>query len=285
MSEKWHVDGADIIGARACQEDDWRALELPQTSEQNAQLLALVADGLGGYAAGEVASELVVKTIAAEFKKPGGSAKQRLAETLELANNRLGEEIERYPDYEGMGTTLVAAVCFDDRIEWLSVGDSFFLRYRDGRIETINPLHTYGATLDAQVKRGEIDAQEAISHPDRNLLTSAVMGEEITEVSSGELEVQAGDVFILATDGILSLEWSILGKHCKKHGAVNTTRLVQSILESLDKAAHPNQDNATVVVFRFGEELEDDEEDSDEPKTRLAKESKRGRFRFPWRKK
>ena len=250
MIENRDFFGASIQGTRARQEDAWDYLESPSTQEGGANLLAIVADGLGGELAGHVASNLAVESFIDSFNSSEASASQQLEDALHRANEKLSATIQTDKQYEGMGTTVVAVVCFHDRAVWLSIGDSFILRYRDKQLELLNPLHTYGAELDRRVDNGEISEREALSHPDRDLLTSALLGEELAEIATGECEILPDDILLLATDGILTLPVSNMESICSRRADVTASSLVKGLLESVEKEASLTQDNATIIAIR-----------------------------------
>ena len=88
-----------------------------------------------------------------------------------------------------MGCTLVAALFFRDRCEWLSVGDSLILLIRDGDLRRVNPLHVYANELDERVRQGELSEEAAREDPERAALTSAIQGTVLEEVAQGALAI------------------------------------------------------------------------------------------------
>lgn len=245
---------ATTIGARSCQEDDWGVHVQPPALEEGALLLAGVADGMGGMPDGARASSVAIRTFFDGYPLIFRPARDRLRHALAHANREVGISVEAQPELAGMGCTLVAVLFFADRCEWLSVGDSLVLRWRDRGLERINPLHTYASELDAQAERGEISAGAARDHPDRAALTSAIQGGLLEEVAQGELEMAPGDIVILASDGIASLSEAEIGSVCTESAGENEPagRIANALIERIDAQARPGQDNATVIVVRAG---------------------------------
>ncbi len=185
MIEGRDFAAASMIGARKRQEDDWGVHVVADDAPGEA-LLAAVADGMGGLPAGDQASRITIRAFVGSYPliaKPSG---ERLRPALAQANAEIATAIEANPSLRGMGSTLVAALFFEDRFRWLSVGDSHIFHWRGGELERVNPLHTYGRELDARAARGEITATHASLHPDRATITSAVMGRTLGEVAEGE---------------------------------------------------------------------------------------------------
>ena len=249
MIEGCDFAAASTIGRRMRQEDDWGTHVNPPAQEESAQLLAAVADGMGGMPAGDRASRIALRTFMDSYLAIRQPARERLRHALEHANRELGIAVEAEPEFKGMGCTLVAALFFHNRCEWLSIGDSFILRCRDGRIERINPLHIYANELDEQVRRGEINIETANDHPDRTALTSVVQGKVLEEVAQGELQLVAGDVVLLASDGILTLSYEEITTICLDQIEEGAGSIASTIIRQIEAKGRASQDNATVVVW------------------------------------
>ena len=255
------IEGRDFaavatVGSRERQEDDWGTHVDPPALEGGAALLAVVADGMGGMPAGDQASGLAVHAFLDSYLAVQKPAKDRLRHALAHANREVGIAIERAPDLVGMGCTLVAALFFSDRCEWLSVGDSFVLLARQGQVRRVNPLHTLAARLDARVRRGEMSQECALAHPERAALTSVVQGGPIDEVSHGELHLEPGDLVILASDGIATLPEPEVASICCRFRAEEAQRVADALVARIDALAVDGQDNATVIVVRSAAEEE-----------------------------
>lgn len=168
--------------------------------------LAVVADGMGGYKAGDVASGMAASILVEELKSqlgeaaPGAEApSQILRSAVEKANQAIYKAAQANPQYHGMGTTLTAAVFYDNRIYFTHVGDSRLYRLRQGRLLALTQDHSI---LHEQVALGLISTDDAKTSHNRNLVTRALGVEAEIEFEVVDQEAQPGDVFLLCSDGL-----------------------------------------------------------------------------------
>jgi serine/threonine protein phosphatase PrpC len=171
--------------------------------------LAVLADGMGGYNAGEVASGIAVELIRTELKKAlakrktealDGKDAERLIETYaNRANTAIYQASQSQPQYAGMGTTLVVALWHDDRISVGHIGDSRLYRLRDGALEQITRDHSL---LQEQIDSGMITREQARHSQNKNLVTRAVGIDPEVETEVHTYAVQPGDVYLLCSDGL-----------------------------------------------------------------------------------
>ena len=164
--------------------------------------LYVVADGLGGHAAGEVASALVVERlrevkIAEDWSVE--QAQQQLAEAVRDANRRIHQSSTEDPQRAGMGTTVTAAVAVGDTMCFAHVGDSRGYLFRDGTLERVTEDHT---PVQRAVRAGVISADEALRHPSRHVLAQAVGLDVDVDVDTPTVEMRSGDRIMLCTDGL-----------------------------------------------------------------------------------
>jgi PPM family protein phosphatase len=163
-----------------------------------ARLLAL-ADGMGGHAAGEVASQLVIAALAhLDDDEPGGDLLAKLDAAVRAGNAAIAAQVEMEPDLEGMGTTLTAILFDGNRIGLVHIGDSRGYLLRDGELVQITKDDTFVQTL---VDEGRITREEAHSHPQRSLIMRALTGHEV-EPTLTMREARAGDRYLLCSDGL-----------------------------------------------------------------------------------
>jgi PPM family protein phosphatase len=163
-----------------------------------ARLLAL-ADGMGGHAAGEVASQLVIAALAhLDDDEPGGDLLAKLDAAVHAGNSAIAAQVEMEPDLEGMGTTLTAILFAGNRIGMVHIGDSRGYLMRDGELTQITKDDTFVQTL---VDEGRITREEAHSHPQRSLIMRALTGHEV-EPTLTMREVRVGDRYLLCSDGL-----------------------------------------------------------------------------------
>ncbi len=163
-----------------------------------ARLLAL-ADGMGGHAAGEVASQLVIAALAhLDDDEPGGDLLGKLEAAVRAGNSAIAAQVEMEPDLEGMGTTLTAILFAGNRLGLVHIGDSRGYLMREGELAQITKDDTFVQTL---VDEGRITAEEAHSHPQRSLIMRALTGHEV-EPTLTMREARAGDRYLLCSDGL-----------------------------------------------------------------------------------
>lgn len=163
--------------------------------------MLIVADGMGGHAAGELASAMAVATFAEMSDEDVAldEVLEYLAAGVDLLSERIGDVIAAEPSNQGMGTTLTGLAWMGDRMAVVHVGDSRAYLLRDGRLSQITKDHTYVQSL---VDAGEITAEEATRHPRRNLLNRAVDGIHSVEADLSMRETRTGDRYLLCTDGL-----------------------------------------------------------------------------------
>ena len=162
--------------------------------------LLAVADGMGGHAAGEVASSLTIASMAKlDSEPPGGDMLAELSSAVAAANTRLQEMIIANPAVEGMGTTLTALFWSDGHAAVCHIGDSRGYLLREGELYQITHDHTLVQSL---VDEGRISADDVSTHPQRSLLLRALDGRSIAEPDLSVHDGQAGDRYLLCSDGL-----------------------------------------------------------------------------------
>lgn len=162
------------------------------------RLLAL-ADGMGGHAAGEVASKLVIAALVPlDDDEPGDDLLGELAEATAQGNDAITELVSEEPDLDGMGTTLTAVLFAGSRLGMVHVGDSRAYLFRDGALTQITRDDTFVQSL---IDEGRITEDEAASHPQRSLLLRALTGHDV-EPTLTVREARSGDRYLLCSDGL-----------------------------------------------------------------------------------
>ncbi len=223
--------------------------------------LYLVADGMGGHAAGEVASRLAADEIIATFvdrsrvenetwpehwNMARSATANRLVDAILAGHERVTRAVSRDVNLRGMGTTVVAAVHPDSSrsIIICHVGDSRAYRLRNGSLEVLTEDHSW---VHEQVAAGFLTEEAARSHPLKNVVTQALGGSTDPRVDILEAELKSGDLFLLCSDGLNSmLTDEEIAEVLGKGGAL------QGISEQLIVRANERggNDNITVVLFR-----------------------------------
>ena len=192
--------GKTDVGLRRHENQDTFAVETIGKS-----VAAVVCDGMGGAEGGQIASTLAVETFLKELRallREDMSVEQlrELASFCVAQANTAVYERALEDDCRGMGTTLVSAVAGEKGTVVCNVGDSRAYLIRDGEITRITHDHSVVQTL---VESGNITAEEARTHPNRNLITRALGTEEVTQCDAFEVTFQRGDKLLLCTDGLV----------------------------------------------------------------------------------
>ncbi|GIX21253.1 MAG: protein-serine/threonine phosphatase [Gammaproteobacteria bacterium] len=220
--------------------------------------VAVVADGMGGYRGGEVASALAVTTVAEHL--PAALARQRAApdpgdgytpesravrEVLELANEVILNTARSQPQYAGMGTTVVLALFYGQRLTIAHVGDARLYRLRNDTLELLTVDHTL---LQELIARGVYTAEEARRSQNRNLVTRALGIEERVEIDIQEDIALPEDIYLLCSDGLNDMVedrdiYSTLKRYNEQldRAATELVRLAN---------ANGGRDNISVVLVR-----------------------------------
>src|SRR5579875_1318887 len=163
--------------------------------------LLVLADGMGGHAAGDMASSTVVTELIALDGESYGTdeALRRLATAVHNANSRLRAEMDDDPDLEGMGTTLIAFLRSGNMLALANIGDSRAYLVRDGVFSQITKDHSFVQTL---LDEGRITPEEAEHHPQRSLVTRVLTGRDDDEPDLSLREAKPGDRLLLCSDGL-----------------------------------------------------------------------------------
>ena len=172
------------------------------------QLLVIVCDGMGGAKSGNIASKMAVETFSDEIKRTVRAnmkpekVNAMLRSALELANKAVHEQSQLSEEYQGMGTTLVAAFFQKDKVTVINVGDSrAYLFNKTG----VTPVTTDHSLVEMMVQRGELTREAAKHFPGKNLITRAVGTEVEVECDLYHLRLRKGDSVLLCSDGLSNL--------------------------------------------------------------------------------
>ena len=213
--------------------------------------LFMVADGMGGAAAGEIASRMCAEAFA-EIDLIRTRGTDALATAIRTANGRIHERAATDIEVSGMGTTVTAALVADDgSVAFAHVGDSRAYLMRGGELRRLSEDHSVVAEL---VASGQLTEEEAERHPQRSVITRALGAESSVRVDTFTLQSELGDVILLCTDGLTGMVdeatvASVLdsGKDCEQIAR----DLIRGAL------AGGGEDNVTAIVFRMGDDLGD----------------------------
>jgi len=243
------VAGATDPGLKRSQNEDSYACWLPDGSEELARrgALLVIADGMGGARAGEVASRLAVETLLSTYRDATGvDPLDDLVEALRVANRRVHQDSQSHPERGGMGTTCTALVVRDTEAFLAHVGDSRAYLIRDDGIEQLTRDHSLVAQL---VRDHQITPEQARTDPRRNVVTRSVgIGPEV-EVDSGRVATPlvAGDTLLLCTDGLHGLMSDDELRRMGSDAALD--RACEVLIELARQRGAP--DNVTVILGRM----------------------------------
>ncbi len=162
----------------------------------------VVADGMGGYTSGEVASQMLVNAVREALENDEHFDENGLRTAMLCANEAILKAVRSHPKYAGMGTT--ATICHreGDEFVWAHVGDSRLYLLRDGALQQITQDHSLVSEL---VANGSITPAEAMTHPKRNVITRAVGVSEELVVDVGRFQAAPKDILLLSSDGLTSV--------------------------------------------------------------------------------
>lgn len=243
------VYAAQIAGKRDYQEDAYRVVK----DDNNDHTICLLADGMGGHAAGDVAANLSLDTFVDELSGAAIPAHESFLNYLDQSNRALKNSVVKNPKQAGMGCTFVAVEFFQNVCSWISIGDSPLFHIRGDEINRINADHSMAAQLDSAARRGEITQEEAQNSSSRNVLLSALTGEKINRVDfkAKAQHFVTGDVIILGSDGIETLELAEIVQIANQNDGASSKQICKFLLQRIDELNKPHQDNATAIVIKI----------------------------------
>ncbi|HTR01891.1 MAG TPA: Stp1/IreP family PP2C-type Ser/Thr phosphatase [Thermoanaerobaculia bacterium] len=224
----------------------------------------VVADGMGGHAAGEVAAKITVETIgefiAATRQKEEATwpfkynhelhfNSNRLAVAIEKANERVMAAVAAQPWLKGMGTTVVAGLLNEKILSLAHVGDSRAYLFRDGELTRLTDDHSW---VHEQVAAGILTEEEAKTHPLKNVVTRALGGGPSVSPDLREMEFRTGDAFLLCSDGLTTmLSDEEIRDSVVASGDHDSEKLCQALVDLANEKG--GVDNITVVFVRIRE--------------------------------
>jgi protein phosphatase len=227
------------------------------------QRLFVVADGMGGHAAGEVASRVAVEAIAEFVALTGGNQEitwpfglddsisyegNRLKTAVRHANSRVLEATRESAEYEGMATTVAAVLVDGDTANLAHVGDSRIYLFHDGKIEQLTRDHSW---VNEQIETGAISPEQARSHPLRNVVTRALGGRADLVVDIQSRRMAAGDMLLLCSDGLTTMVADADIARILGESQGDVAKGAADLVNEANQRG--GEDNITVVLLKFGE--------------------------------
>ena len=245
--------GETDVGRKRDHNED--AVYLPENER-----IAIVADGMGGHASGEVASRMAVDTVVDYFAQTADyqpltwpykvdrglrADTNRLTTAIMLANLEIHERAQRDSGCKGMGTTLVATYFLDDTVVVGHVGDSRVYRFRDGKLVQLTEDHSL---INDYIKMKRVTEEEAENWPHKNVIVRALGMKDTVQVDSIVVEPKVGDCYLLCSDGLSGM----LTDDQMAHILVTEPDLNKAVDKLIDGAnQNGGIDNITVVLARI----------------------------------
>jgi PPM family protein phosphatase len=232
------VFAAAIRGTRDEQQDSFRVRWL---EAEHAWLLVL-ADGMGGHAAGSLASKIAADSFVTSFealRQQGCKLKDALCGAIDAVNKNLAQAQGADADTADMGTTLIGGHLSSRGIAWISVGDSPMWLYRKGSIHRLNEDHSLRGM------RGIVEGSP-------NMLQSALTGQPIPLVDCHPEPVglNAGDLILICSDGLLTLSEDLVASTIEKAATANPQLLTWLLLHAVEDRQQAKQDNCSLIIAR-----------------------------------
>jgi len=227
------------------------------------QHLFVVADGMGGHAAGEIASKVAVESINEFVCLTGGDEEitwpfgldenisydgNRLKTAIRYANRKVLEATKEKSEYEGMATTVAAVLVDGDAANLGHVGDSRVYLVRDGAITQLTSDHSW---VNEQIQSGVISPDQARTHPLRNVVTRALGGKPDLQVDMQQHKAKAGDILLLCSDGLTTMIPDEDIARVVRDAGGDVEKAAQALVASAN--AKGGEDNITVLLIRFDE--------------------------------
>jgi protein phosphatase len=210
--------------------------------------LLVVCDGMGGHAAGQMASSIAVTTLTSVLAEDGdeGADIERLKRAAKQANTAVFEAQRDNPEWSGMGSTMVVAAISNGEVAVLNVGDSPAYLFHNGNAKLISQDHSWPAE---QVRLGVIKPEEAATHPLKHRLTRAVGVWDTIQSFTDKLKIDEGDAIVLCSDGVETAGVSVeeMGKLLLKDGDLD--KGAKRVIDRCRELGAP--DNVTVAVARI----------------------------------
>ena len=215
--------------------------------------LAVVADGMGGHAGGDVASAAtVLDMIHLDTDDYDDDAGTVLADEIQTANSLLSELVHINPKLAGMGTTVTALLLAEGKLHFAHIGDSRAYRLRDGEFEQISIDHTFVQRL---IDEGRLRPEEAETHPHKNVLMRVLGDVDASpELDLATIEVQPGERWLLCSDGLNYVAGHVVERTVRE--TPDLSECVETLVDLTLEAGAP--DNVTVVMVEIVEETPDD---------------------------
>ncbi|TYQ16966.1 UNVERIFIED_CONTAM: serine/threonine protein phosphatase PrpC [Acetivibrio alkalicellulosi] len=238
------IGNGQIIGKRMEQEDSFATITTAKG------VMAVLADGMGGYANGKLASSMAVDMFIQQFANAESlyPVDEFFANTARLSNRAILDKAKGVR----MGTTLVSVIIADRKLYSISIGDSAIILFRNNEFININKKHVYEAVLEERFVSGQISMRQVSNNPMKKRITSYIGAEVLKdmEISQKPIELKKGDKIILCSDGVTNSlsELELESVLIEKNEAFEAVEKIMSIIKRKNLA---KQDNATIIVLEM----------------------------------
>jgi len=251
--------GRQLLGSRKAQEDSYAFSIVADHEEDVEKLLVVIADGMGGHTGGQRASRIAVEAFVEEFflHKPTLDSNDSFAlhESLMFANECIAKSVDAsLGALRGMGTTLLAATVSPTALQWISVGDSPLFLFRNQTLSRLNADHSMRPLIAEQIEMGQLPAEAMTKHPQRNVIRSALLGEEIPLIDSPEapFTLAPQDILLFASDGLQALDEATIAAYLAGNRSATAPHLIRGLFSLIEELNSPKQDNVTIAAVLAG---------------------------------
>ena len=236
------VGNAQFLGTRDEQEDSFG------TTENNNYILSVVADGMGGYSNGKLASSIAVNTFIQEFTSTLDihPIENFFVNTANLCNRAVLDKSKG----KRMGCTLISAIVSEGCLYWASIGDSAIILFKDGELINLNKKHVYKAVLEDQYISGKISEEQLLNDPMKKRIYSYIGAEILKDVETSEkpVRLRTGDKVLLCSDGVYNSLPEIEMENILSR-SIDPFETAEEIIDAIKAKNYSKQDNATVIIL------------------------------------
>jgi serine/threonine protein phosphatase PrpC len=254
---EYYFDAASALSrGRRERQEDALAIDFAQGTGLG---FAVLADGMGGHEAGDIASQIVVTEVFSELKM-WANEPDRLERNIQQvfhgavsgANNCVTEFARDNCDQDVMGATLIATVLFDDRLYWISVGDSPLYLFRGGTLARLNEDHSLSSQIDRMKGSGLHEPNEGEDQEYSHCVTSVLAGRVIPQIdcTAAPFQVCPGDIVIAASDGLQFLSDNRIARILERFKSQSSAVIVSALMHELEMLDDPQQDNVSLCVIK-----------------------------------
>ncbi len=223
----------------------------------NSEYLFIVADGMGGHQAGNIASKLGAETFLKYYssvRKKGVSIQESMLESINQANSAILDKATSEIDKRGMGTTFSSLLISDNEANIIHIGDSRIYLVRDGKIKKVTTDHTF---VEKMVDEGRITSEEARVHPQKNILYMSLGAREVFHPDEVKgIKIENNDIFLICSDGLTDMVTDdVIKEYCELY---SPEKAVNELIALSNK--NGGLDNISIIIIKIGKETKNPKE-------------------------